>query len=145
MLNELITKDRIKVVDSIGDWKEAIALASAPLLKENIFGDDYVNAMINAVEEFGPYIVLADEFALPHASNQGNVNKIAISVLVSKEAVDMKGKPVKVFMVLATVDNESHLKALAALSDIIGEDDKLALIKEGDVEVIYNLLGKGGV
>lgn len=145
MLNELITKDRIKVVDSIGDWKEAIALASAPLLKENIFGDDYVNAMINAVEEFGPYIVLADEFALPHASNQGNVNKIAISVLVSKEAVDMKGKPVKVFMVLATVDNESHLKALAALSDIIGEDDKLVLIKEGDVEVIYNLLGKGGV
>jgi mannitol operon transcriptional antiterminator len=50
-----------------------------------------------------------------------------------------------VFMVLATVDNESHLKALSALSDIIGNDDDLALIKEGDVDVIYNLLGKGGV
>lgn len=145
MLNELITKERIQVVDSIGDWKEAIALASVPLIKENVFGDDYVQAMINGVQEFGPYIVLADEFALPHASSQGDVKEIAISVLVTKEAVDMKGKPVKVFMVLATVDNESHLKALSALSDIIGNDDDLALIKEGDVDVIYNLLGKGGV
>ncbi|HZJ86610.1 MAG TPA: PTS sugar transporter subunit IIA, partial [Erysipelothrix sp.] len=143
LLKEIISKERIQVVDSVTDWKEAISYSSKPLLDEGIIQNDYVDAMINAVEEYGPYIVLADEFALPHASNQSSVKEVAISVLVLKNSIDMKGKPVKIFMTLATVDNESHLKALSSLVDIISIDEKLEQIKNGSIEEIYAIL-KGG-
>lgn len=143
MLNEVINIDRIQVIDEISDWKEAIKLASEPLLNEGTIDEDYVSAMIGGVEKYGPYIVLADEFALPHASNQGGVKEIAISVLVTKKPVDLLGQAVKVFMVLATIDNQSHLKALASLTEVIGDDDLLAAIKDGTKEEILKILEGG--
>ncbi|AMC93963.1 hypothetical protein AOC36_08180 [Erysipelothrix larvae] len=144
MLNEVINRDRIQIIDSISDWKVAIQFASKPLLNEGVFTQDYVDAMISAVEQYGPYIVLADEFALPHASNQGNVKEVAISLLKVNEPVDLKGNPVKIFMVLATVDNHTHLKALAGLTEIISVDEKLQQIKDGDIETILRVLKEGG-
>lgn len=143
LLKDIVKKSRIQVVEKVENWKDAINLSSAPLLEEGVIETNYVDAMVNAVEEYGPYIVLADEFALPHASNQKSVKEVAISVLVLRESVDMKGKPVKVFMTLATIDNESHLKALSSLVDIISDDINLDLIKEGNIDSIYELL-KGG-
>jgi transcriptional antiterminator len=143
MLQELIKAERIQVVDYVPDWEQAIALASQPLLDASVIEQAYIDAMIAAIHEFGPYIVLADEFALPHASNAGHVKEVAIALLVLEEAVDLLGKPVKVFMVLATIDNQSHLKALASLTNILSEDENLELIKKGNIDEIVSLF-KGG-
>lgn len=143
MLEELIKKSRIDIVDRVDSWEQAIELSSAPLLSEGIIDQNYIDAMVGAIHEYGPYIVLADEFALPHASNQTGVKEVAISVLVLKEAVDMKGKPVRIFMTLATIDNQSHLKALSSLVDIISIPANLEKIKVGTVDEIYTLF-KGG-
>lgn len=144
MLEELVKTERIQVLDSVSDWETAIQVSSQPLLNDGVIDESYVNAMIGAVNEYGPYIVLADEFALPHASNKPNVKEVAISTLVLKEPVDMKGKPVRIVMTLATIDNQSHLKALSSLVEIISVDENLQRMKDGNVEEIYKILKGGG-
>lgn len=57
----------------------------------------YLENMIRSVEENGPYMVLADYFALMHAKPGLGVNEQSMSLLVVKDAVDMKGKPIHIF------------------------------------------------
>lgn len=140
MLKEVLTKERIQVIEHVGSWKEAIQLASKPLLSEQAIEQEYVDAMIDSVEAHGPYIVLADGFALPHASSASGVHELSMALLVVKEPVDLLGKPVRLFMVLATTDNTSHMKALASLTNILYEPNNMNVFYSGDIDSIMQLV-----
>ncbi|MEG1301724.1 MAG: PTS sugar transporter subunit IIA, partial [Erysipelotrichaceae bacterium] len=122
----------------------AITLAAQPLLKEHAIEQEYIEQMIQSVEKHGPYIVLADGFALPHASAASGVNELSMSLLIVKQPVDLLGKPVKLFMVLATIDNSSHMKALASLTEILYDDKNMELFQSGDVAEIMRLIQQKG-
>lgn len=53
MLKDLINENRIQVVKHVANWKEAIQIASEPLLKENAIEQEYVDSMIESVNEHG--------------------------------------------------------------------------------------------
>lgn len=144
MLKELLNEKRIQSVDHVDNWKQAIELAAKPLLEAGTIEHTYVDQMIASVEEHGPYIVLADEFALPHASAASGVHELSMALLIVKEPVDLMGKPVRLFMVLATIDNSSHMKALASLTEILYDDANMKLFQSGDVSAIMKLISKKG-
>lgn len=129
MLKELLTEDRIVLKDSLDNWEDAIKIASEPLLNQKTITDEYVDAMIDSVKEHGPYIVLTDYFALPHARPESGVKDMSMSMLILKEPVDLLGKPVNIFTVLASIDNSSHIKALASLTEIVGDKDNIEKLK----------------
>ncbi len=145
MLHELLTSDRIRKIKSVPDWKEAIAEAAKPLLEDNSITQEYVHAMIDSIIKHGPYIVLTDYFALPHASSKSGVNKLSMAMLQVEETVDLLGSPVNIFLVLAAVDNTSHLKALAALSVLLNEGENLEVFRTGTKEEILKLINEQGV
>lgn len=140
MLKELLNENRIVTIDHVDDWKKAITIAADPLLKDGSIEMEYVDQMIESVEKHGPYIVLADHFALPHASSASGVNKLSMSLLIVKDEVDLMGKPVNLFMVLATIDNTSHMKALASLTEILYDEKNMALFCEGNKQQILDLI-----
>lgn len=140
MLKELITRDKVQTIQCVESWQEAIRIAAQPLLSDGTIEENYIEQMIESVMKHGPYIVLADRFALPHASNVNSVHNIGMSILVVKEEVDLLGKPVNLFAVLATTDNTSHMKALASLSEILYDQENINLICEGDVNKILSLI-----
>ncbi|KPI50704.1 bifunctional protein [Clostridioides difficile] len=142
MLKELINAERVNIVKSVKDWKEAIKIASKPLLEDNSIEELYIENMIKSVEKYGPYIVLADRFALPHASSKEGVNKLAMSLLIVEDEVDLLGKPVNIFMVLAAIDNTTHIRALASLSEMMYEEENVKLIINGDKSSILELINK---
>lgn len=142
MLKELITRNKIVTIQHIDDWKEAIRLAAQPLVEDGSIETAYIDQMIESVLKHGPYIVLADRFALPHASNANSVHKLGMSLLIVKDEVDLLGKPVNLFAVLATTDNTSHIKALASLSEILYDQKNIDLICEGDKDQIMSLVDK---
>lgn len=142
MLKELVTENRIKKIERVEDWQEAIKKASEPLLKDGSIEELYVNDMIDGILKHGPYIVLANKFALPHASSKNGVNKLSMSLLVVEEEVDLLGKPVNIFMVLAAVDNNSHIRALASLSEMLYDENNIKAIIEGTESSIYELINK---
>lgn len=140
MLDQLVNRERIQIVDKVKDWQEAITIASSPLIKDESINKSYVDSMINAIKEHGPYIVLQDRFAMPHASNTGGVNRLSVSILVIKEAVDLMGKEVNIFFVLAPIDNASHLNALVAMTELFSDIENINKVINGNEDTILQLI-----
>ena len=145
LLKELITKETYQVTDQNLNWKEAIALAAKPLQEKSIIDDNYIPAMVNKVEEFGPFIDLGKGVAIPHARPEDGVNEIGMSMLVLKEPVYLandKDHPIEVMICIAAVDNKSHLKALSHLTRILRDNEMVEQIKQSnkfvDIEDILN-------
>ncbi len=138
-LRQLLPEKHIKVVDSIDNWKDAVNLASKPLQEEDLITPIYVENMIKSVKNNGPYMVLADYFALMHAQAGKGVKKQSMSLLVTKEAIDLEGKPVKIFLILAAEDNQSHLKSLQEIMEVFMDEQKYQIVLSGDRTKIINL------
>lgn len=65
-----------------------------------------------------------------------------MSLLVVEEEVDLLGKPVNIFMVLAAIDNNSHIKALASLSEMLYDSSNIDILITGNEESILELINK---
>lgn len=126
-LAEMITEDRVIVHSSATTWQTAIKAAAAPLVADGSIEPAYVDAMIGAVEKFGPYIVLGPHVALAHARPDGSVNRQAMSILTLEHPVAFGHSdhdPVSVVFCLASQDSTSHLSALKSFVRIAGDPDR---------------------
>ena len=126
MLKELIA-DRIQFVDKANSWEEAIRLSSRPLIDQEFIQESYLDAMIDGVNEFGPYMILADGVAMPHARPEDGAIKTGFSFLKLKEGVLFPNTevPVTLFFTLSASDADSHIEAIMKLASILGDDDTL--------------------
>lgn len=142
MLKDLITADRIQIIEKAENWKEALGIASKPLLKDGSITESYVDAMMGLVEKMGPYIVLAPGIALPHARKEDGVNKLAMSLLCCKEKVYFnEEKYANLFFVLASDDGRSHIDALMHLSKLFSDESKLdQFLKAESVEELVEMI-----
>lgn len=147
MLSELLTKETIQFTDQQLTWKEAIAKAAEPLEKEKKIEERYITAMIDKVIDYGPFIHIGKGIALPHARPEDGVNEIGMSLLKVQEPVllnEDEQHPIELFICLAAIDNEMHLKALASLTKILSDKDKLAaLLTATNSEEIIEVIKKG--
>ena len=122
MLGDLITKERIQLVDQVDGWEAAIRLASKPLEEDASVEPSYTEAMIDSVKRLGPYIVLAPGIALPHARPESGVRAMSMALLkVSEPVYFTEEKYANLFFVLASTDGTSHLDALRELSIIFSD------------------------
>lgn len=126
VLADLITKDKIQLEKKIPTWEEAIRFAAQPLLNQQAIQSSYIDAMIDNIKKEGPYVVLTPKVAIPHARPEEGVNTLAMSMLILKESVAFpEEKPVNVIIILAATDNESHLKALAQLTELLSSAENI--------------------
>ena len=148
MLSELLTLDMIQLSDATMSWEEAIELAAKPMKDTGKIEDSYIVAMINKVKDYGPFIHIGKGVALPHARPEDGVNQLGMSLLKVEKPVlllDDEKHAIQVFICLAAIDNEVHLKALASLTRILSNKEKLdALLSASSKEEIYNIIRDGG-
>ena len=119
MLKELLTLDRIRCVPAPATWEEAIRLAAEPLLSCGAVLPSYVDGMVQTVLDHGPYIVIDDGFALPHARPEAGAVRPCMALTVLDAPVDLRGQSVQVLLALAAVDNTAHLDAMRELAELI--------------------------
>lgn len=147
MLSELLTKDMIQFANEEMDWKKAIAKAAQPLVDFNKVQSKYVEAMIKNVEEIGTYIHIGKGIAIPHARPEAGVNSLGISFLRTTTPVlllDKEEHKIDIFICLAAIDNQAHLKALAQITKLLSNDTTLNAIKNSTtVEEIISIIKKG--
>lgn len=79
MLEDVLRDQNILLQQEVSTWEESIIRVSEPLVKEQVIESRYIDAMINSVKEFGPYIVIGKHIALAHARPEDGVNKLGIS------------------------------------------------------------------
>lgn len=147
MLSELVTPDMVQITDKELGWEEAIKFAAQPLLKKNFIEERYITAMIDKVKEYGAFINIGEGVALPHARPEEGAKKVGMSILKVKKPVlllDQEEHAVKLFICLSAVDNTTHLKALASLTNILSDEQQLsALLDANTKEEILTIINKG--
>ena len=133
---------RLKVEAS--DWQEAIRKGGELLIASGMIYKRYVDAMIDAVHELGPYIVLTPGVAIPHARSESGVIKTGVSLITLKKPVDFldsENNPVSVVICLAAADKSVHLELLRDLGLFLANEENIAFLKNADdVESVLDLL-----
>lgn len=139
-----LRKENILIKQNIENWEEAIEYASKPLLKNKVINRNYISKMIENVKIMGPYIVLSNDIAMPHARPEDGAAKSEISLLKLKDRVSFGGdKHVNVIITLACADDDTHIKTLSFVSKILSDDTKYKkLISSYDIDEIYNIFNE---
>lgn len=133
MLNDILRQDYIRLGIRAKDWEEAIRI-SGEILKENeVVKDEYIQEAIENIRELGPYMVISNGIALPHATNKNGVIKNGVSILRLDKPVifpNREDEPVSYIFLIATIDMESHIKILSNLSEILQKEEFINLLKK---------------
>lgn len=137
----LIKESNVQILESAADWKEAICQSIAPLERDGYVTGAYKEAIIENVEQLGPYICIAPHVALPHARPEQGVLGSQIAVTLFRREVDFDRKDAKanLFISLAAADSNSHLDVLMRVTDILQDEEKTAkILKAGDTAELYH-------
>lgn len=121
-LSNLLTEDFIQVDVEADTWQQAIEKASENLLEKGYINNNYIQSMIKNVEENGPYIVISEGFAIPHAAIDEGSRRLGFNLIRLKNPVVFNAgiyDPIKYLCVINAVDNEKHLNALFNLVNLL--------------------------
>lgn len=124
----------VKVKDRVKDYKEAIKISCDILEEKGYIKKSYFDAIMNKIEEFGPYFCIAPKIAMPHARPEDGAIKTELCVLKLNEPVDFLGKEVRLFMTLSATDSTSHLELMQSVAGVCMDENKLNKILNSNNE-----------
>lgn len=125
MLKEIIGENNIKLNIEVDTWEDAVKAGGELLVKNGYVKLEYIDAMIKAVKEIGPYIVIAPGIAMPHARPESGAIKIGLSLVTLKKPINFGNRendPVRIVISLCAVDHLTHLKALSELVQLLRDE-----------------------
>ncbi|HGW4633511.1 TPA: PTS sugar transporter subunit IIA [Proteus mirabilis] len=128
MLKTLLTPDMVQVIPQVKDWREAIKIACQPLIDKGCIEPRYVDAIYKSHEQIGPYYVLGPGIAMPHARPEEGVNQLSLALTIIEKGVEFganENDPVKLLIVLAATDNDSHINAIVKLAELFDNQDDI--------------------
>lgn len=132
-LSKMLTKETMALGLSVRGWQQAVREAGSLLVNAGAVEPRYVEAMVQMVQEMGPYIVIAPGVALPHARPEDGVRKACMSLVTLSPPVNFGNKyndPVKLVVAFGTTDNKAHIEALAELARLLGDSSILESLKQ---------------
>ena len=130
-LGALLAPGAVELDAPAADWRAAITRAGRLLESSGSATADYTQAMIETVDNNGPYIVVAPGFAFAHARPSEAVRHTAISWVRLAEPVRFghgTNDPVTLVVALAARDDFAHTRAMKELARVLGDADKRELL-----------------
>jgi len=139
-----LDRSLIKIGAEVETADEAIKEAGEMLVQGGVVDATYVDAMISAYKENGPYFVLAPHIAIPHARPEDGVKEASVSLIQLKNSVTFghqSNDPVQLVFGLGASSSDEHLTLLRKLTGLLNDTKNVeALMNAGSYEDIQNLL-----
>jgi ascorbate PTS system EIIA or EIIAB component len=127
-LSDLLAAGAITIGADAPDWRAAVRAAGDALVEGGATGAAYTDEMIAAVEELGPYMVIAPGIALAHSRPSPAVLRAGISIVTLGHPVAFghaQNDPVRLVVGLAAPDEEGHVTALSTLAEFLADAARL--------------------
>jgi len=144
ILADAFSEGSILIKESVDTRSAAIEIAGDLLVQSGRAKTSYIASMLEAVERFGPYIVIAPGIALAHGKPSEDVLETGLSLLVLKQAIEFQhshNDPVQLVFGLAATDHDSHLETMAALAEVLSDQERVnSLLTCSNFEQIRLLL-----
>lgn len=143
-LKKVLKPKHIMCVEECEDWIQAIEKAAEPLIQDGSITPKYVESIIKTTKQHGPYIKVYPYIAMPHAFSQNEVKRISMSLLHLKRPVNLlddPAYPIRIFIVVAAIDDKLHIRALSELAEILEIPEKRdKLLEAGNTNEIATIL-----
>lgn len=114
----IIKPEHIQVKVPAEDWQDVVWKSSQLLVDSGTIDQRYIQAMLDALAQHGPYMVVFPGVVLLHASPVRGVNRLGLSLVTLDQPVKFghpDHDPVQIAIVLAAEDAYSHVNALMEL------------------------------
>lgn len=118
-LTDLLTKEDIKCIDYVKEWKEAVKIGTNILEMNGKITEAYFDSIIKGMEIQGFYSVTDGKFALLHGNETQSVNESCMSLTISKEPITFGDKKVNIIFCLASRDKKEHVPAIIRLMRMV--------------------------
>ena len=128
MLKDLLTPEVIRCHAHAADWRDAVLQTGALLEAAGKCDRSYTESMVSSIERLGPYVVLEEGVAMPHAQSNGNVSDQGICILTRDEPVRFGHEdydPVSVLIGICAPNPREHLGCLAELAKIFDDEEAI--------------------
>lgn len=110
-----------------------MAAACQPLIDNHAIEPRYLEAIYRSHQAIGPYYVIGPGIAMPHARPEEGANRLALSLTVIRSGVAFAAgdnDPVRLLVVLAAPDGNSHIEAISQLAALFDNGDDTAAIMQ---------------
>lgn len=143
-LSSLLTLDKIQLVESVSDWKEATLICGEMLLKTGDIEKEYLEEIIKEYDFQSPFCVFSGNLVIMHCGLLKYVNRLCMALLkVTKEVLFGEEIAVHIVIVLGTPNRVDQIKAVQALSLLAKNEQDIKKIKGSSVkEEIIEVLRK---
>lgn len=131
----MITEDAIRVGINVKSPEDAIKAVGKLMRETGLVEDAYIQGMVNVYHEFGPYWVLTEGLAMPHARPEDGALKSGFALIVLDTPISFgheEHDPVSLIFGMSAVDKNTHLDNIRHLTAALSEPelmDKLRTAK----------------
>ncbi|WP_205956825.1 PTS ascorbate transporter subunit IIA, partial [Pseudoxanthomonas winnipegensis] len=97
----------IRLQAEANTWQEAVKIGVDLLVAADVVEPRYYQAILDGVEQFGPYFVIAPGLAMPHGRPGEGVKKTGFSLVTLKKPLEFNhedNNPVDILITMAEVD-----------------------------------------
>ena len=109
--DSLAENKSIRLQAEANTWQEAVKIGVDLLVAADVVEPRYYQAILDAVEQHGPYFVLAPGLAMPHGRPEGGVKKTGFALVTLKKPLEFNHEdndPVDILITLAATDANAH-------------------------------------
>ena len=138
---KLLKQENVQICETAAGWQDAIKISVLPLERSGYVKGCYKEGIIENIEKLGPYIIIADHIALPHARPEQGAIGTQISVTLFREDIEFEGRETsaRLFVTLAAKDNNIHLDALMHISELLSDEEVVdEILASPDVPTLYH-------
>ncbi|MDU5109854.1 MAG: BglG family transcription antiterminator [Clostridium sp.] len=129
-----ISEKNIQLNLVANSWEEAIRYSAIPLLRNNDITEEYIDAMIDNINNLGAYIVVDDGIAIPHARPDNYVKNFGITINTFKKPITIGNyNNIKIFITIASIDNENHIELITQIMKLIEDESFIYMLNKEDI------------
>lgn len=129
---KMILNERLIKVDvEVEDWRNCAREAGNLLVKEGLVKPEYIDLMIETVEEFGPYMILVPKVCFFHGRPGEYVHQPCLSLITLKNEVrftEFDNQPIRCAFAFGATDSDSHLGLVQNIAKILSDEEFIELI-----------------
>ena len=142
-MQEIFRREALSVDFQPHSWQQAVTISGELLLANASIEAGYIQAMIDAVKELGPYMVVIPHVAIAHAAPATYVKANDLVLTVFKQPIyfNSPNDPVHIMFGLCALTPGSHLHHFQRIAQIFENEEAWRDFYDCDtVEQLYDLL-----
>ncbi len=131
-ISDLLNENNIILKAKVFNKEEAVRLAAEPLLKVGSITEEYVNDILEKINDLGPYMAIMPGVVIAHSRSCNHVLEDCISMLTLENPVEFgheDNDPIEIIFVIGAKENTVHLDVLQDLARVLINEESVNKIK----------------